>query len=349
MAKEPSVAWPRVLERSLCYAFGCWEVLDARRPRPVDVVLGRSDGLGSSLFAPVAFPGAPVVQMFDGYFDPRRREPGDEAESRPEGYSHWRAAANAIDLVELENGVTPWTPTEYQRLLFPAEYRDDFLVLHDGVETRGLPPRNRDRLTIGGRTIPNGARVVTFMARSLDRLRGFDRFVAVVARLQREFPDLIAVALGDTAVVHPHDTAHFGLDYPALLLAQTPVPDPSRLWMPGTLPRADVQRLLSRSDLHVYASRPHPASRSMVEAMAAGCLVMAFDSEAAREFVEPGITGFIVNETDIANVSVSLLRDLDAHQPLGLAAKERTKRLYARDVVLPRLASLFDGLSARGG
>src|SRR5688572_6577346 len=60
VAREPSAAWTRQLERGLCYAYGCWEVLDARRPRPVDLVLGRSEGLGSALFAPVSLPGVPV-------------------------------------------------------------------------------------------------------------------------------------------------------------------------------------------------------------------------------------------------------------------------------------------------
>ena len=34
VAREPAVPWSRTLERSLCYSYGCWEVLEARRPRP---------------------------------------------------------------------------------------------------------------------------------------------------------------------------------------------------------------------------------------------------------------------------------------------------------------------------
>src|SRR6516225_7421263 len=64
-AREASVPWTRLLERGLCYAYGCWEVLEARRPRPVDLVLGRSVGLGSTLFVPVSLPGVPIVNLFD--------------------------------------------------------------------------------------------------------------------------------------------------------------------------------------------------------------------------------------------------------------------------------------------
>jgi hypothetical protein len=52
VAREAAVPWTRFLERGLCYAYACWEVLEARRPRPVDLVLGSSAGLGSTLFVP---------------------------------------------------------------------------------------------------------------------------------------------------------------------------------------------------------------------------------------------------------------------------------------------------------
>jgi glycosyltransferase involved in cell wall biosynthesis len=317
-------------------------VLDARRPRPVDVILGRSAGLGSTLFAPVNYPAAPVVQFFDSYFDPSRSE---HDAGQPEAFGHWRRAANAIELVELENGVTPWTPTAYQRGLFPTEYRDDFLVLHDGVETRGLPGRNRGRLVLGDRTIPEGVPVVTFVARSLDHVRGFDRFATLAGRLQREFPDLIAVAAGRPVVERTLDHAHFGRDYPALVLADHLAIDRDRFWLPGMLPSGDLCRLLARSDLHVVASRPHPASRSLVQSMAAGCAVVAFDTEAVREFVEDGTSGRLVaDEGSAYEAALMLLRDREAARVLGEASREVAHARYARDVTLPGLADVFDRL-----
>ena len=140
---------------------------------PVNVVLGRSDGLGSSLFAPVHTPRVPVVQFFDYHFHAREHDLADEAGPEiPAAYYHWRRAANAIDLLDLENGPLPWAPTAWQRGLFPAEYRDDFFVLHDGVDARRFAPKPGRARSIAGRTIPDGARVVTFIARSLDRSVG---------------------------------------------------------------------------------------------------------------------------------------------------------------------------------
>src|SRR5207245_2421280 len=112
---EPSVGWMRTLERSLCYAYGCWEVLETKRPRPVDLVLGRSAGLGSTLFAPVAFPRVPIVNLFDYHYQAASNDLMDDCLSEcPPAYRHWRRSANAIDLLDLENNVTPWIPTQWQ-------------------------------------------------------------------------------------------------------------------------------------------------------------------------------------------------------------------------------------------
>ena len=107
-AREPSVPWQRQLERGLCYAYGCWEVLETRRPRPVDLVLGRSAGLGSTLFAPVFASAAPIVNLFDYFLHPHTNDLAAEADSEmPVEYFHWRRSANAMDLLDVENGVVP--------------------------------------------------------------------------------------------------------------------------------------------------------------------------------------------------------------------------------------------------
>ena len=40
-----------------------FDALEKQRPRPIDLVLGRSGGLGSTLFVPVHQPGVPVVTV----------------------------------------------------------------------------------------------------------------------------------------------------------------------------------------------------------------------------------------------------------------------------------------------
>lgn len=348
IAREPSAPWTRLLERGLCYSYGCWEVLEQNRPKPIDVIVGRSNGLGSSLFAPVYRP-APVINFFDYYIHTRQYDLADEARPEtPSTYFHWRRSASAIELLDLENCDVAWTPTAWQRDLFPPEYEGDFQVLHDGVDTRLFAPQKRPGpRTIQGRTIPEGMRVVTFVAQALERLRGFDRFWALANTLLRAHKDVICVAVGTPVVQRGLDIDFHQRDYAAHLRALTPPHDPDRLWLLGSLPRTAVADVLAASDLHVAPGRRYPVARSLLEAMACGRVVLASDSEPFREVITHERTGLLLNPADAdawASQALRVLDDPAAFRPLGDAAAALVRERYAQDVTLPRLAAMFDQL-----
>jgi glycosyltransferase involved in cell wall biosynthesis len=348
VAREQAVSWTRSLERGLCYAYGCWEVLEARRPRPIDLVLGRSAGLGSTLFAPAHLPRIPIVNLFDYHFHPHHHDLAGEPDrpTTPE-YLAWRRTANAMDLLDLENGVHPWVPTAWQRDLFPPEYRGDFTVLFDGVDASRLhrdPARPR---VVAGTPVPPGMHVVSFVARRLDRLRGFDRFARLANRLLRECPDVLCVAAGGRTVDRGLDVLHFGQDYAAHVFREEPPMDPERFRLLGDITLEGIAELLKASDLHVYPGRPYPVARSLVEAMAAGCVVLAADTAPVREIVTPGTTGLLVppDDADAAfEQALAVLADPAAHRPLGDAAADLVRQRLARDATLPALAAWFEQL-----
>jgi glycosyltransferase involved in cell wall biosynthesis len=358
VARDAAVGWTRTLERSLCYAYGCWEVLEQKRPRAIDLVVGRSAGLGSSLFAPVYWPAAPVVNFLDYYYHAHRHDLADEAgPDTPASYFHWRRSMAAIELLDLEHAALGWTATNWQRGLFPAEYRDGLLVLHDGIDAQrftgpSLRAVSDGTRSIAGRTIPAGTRVVSFAARSLDRLRGFDRFLRAANRLLAARADVVCVALGEPTVSRGLDVVFHNKDYPAHLMAQEPPFDPDRLWMVGRASPAVVAEGFAASDLHIAPSRPYPVARSLLEAMAAGCVVLASDTEPHREVIVPGRTGLLVDGQDIEALvrqALAVLADPAGHRPLGDAAAAVIRERYSRDVCLPRLAEQFSALAdARG-
>ncbi len=348
VAREQVVPWARHLERGMCYAYGAYEVMDMKRPRPLDAIVGRSAGLGSTLFASLIYPGLPVINYFDGFLRPRKNDLADEdAPHLPAEYVHWRRAANAMDFLDLENRVVPWAPSSWQRGLYPREYHDDFFVLFEGVDTRRFEDRAGPRV-VAGRRLDEGTRLVTFVTRVPDRLRGFDRFLTLANRLIRERSDVVCACVGQGVVERMHDVRFPGKDYAQGLLDADPPSDPSRLWRFGNVPRGVVAELLRASDLHVYPSRPFAVSRSMVEAMAAGSVVMAWDSEPVREFVEPDRTGLIVPTDDpeaAYRQAVEVLDDPGRFRPVGEAAAEAARERFSHDVLLPRLASRLDALT----
>jgi glycosyltransferase involved in cell wall biosynthesis len=351
--RESSVTWQRSLERSLCYSFGAWEVINSRRPRPIDVVLGRSDGLGSSLFAPVYTPRTPVVQLFDYYYHSHEHDLSDEmGPGTPPAYYHWRNSTNAIDLLDLENGVLPWAPTAWQRDLYPPEYRDDFFVLHDGIDARIFKPRTDRSRIISGRTIPDGAKIVTFVARCLDQLRGFDRFLRLANALIRQRSDVIAVVVGDPQVTRTLDVSFHGKSYRDHLLKTHLPTDPDRLWFTGAVTQETLAEIFARSDLHIYPSRTYPVSRSLIQAMASGCVILASDDAPVREIIRHDIDGLLVKPDDPDAWFESATRALDdqaGHRPLGDAARGLVLERFDRDVTLPSLAARLNQLAGLGG
>jgi glycosyltransferase involved in cell wall biosynthesis len=356
VAREPAADWTRTLERGLCYAYGAWEVMDFRRVRPVDVVLGRSAGLGSTLFAPVTYPRTPVVNLFDGYVRPRAGDLWPEDGPRlPFDYACWRRVASTMDLLDLENGVVPWTPTAWQRDTYPAEYRDRFRVLHDGIDAARFESArlaSRRPLVVGGRTIDAGTKVVTFVARRLDRLRGFDRFLHLANGLLKARADVVCVAVGGGTVERMLDVSHYGADYGAAAMAADPPADPARLWTPGFLDPPAVAALLGASDLHVVASREAPVSRSTLEAMAAGAPVLAIDSPALREVIAPGVSGLLAPGDDPdapLRSALEALGDPASLQALSEAAAEVVRSRFDREVTGPALAAWLNDLAGRGG
>ena len=159
--------------------------------------------------------------------------------------------------------------------------------------------------------------------------------------------------VGDPIVRRGLDVTFHNKDYPAHLLAQRPVADPQRLWFLGASTPETVAEVLAASDLHIAPGRVYPVARSLLEAMAAGCVVLASDTEPHRQVIRHEETGLLVDARDddaLARRALAVLEDPAAHRPLGDAAAVLVRERYSQDACLPRLAEQFVSLAAdRGG
>ncbi len=92
-----------------------------------------------------------------------------------------------------------------------------------------------------------------------------------------------------------------------------------------------------------------PFGLVMIEAMLAGCPVVAFRRGAAPEVIEPGVTGFLVG--DVGEMAAAL-RDADRIDRIACAARARARfsaERMARDYLEVYRAAIARGAAGPGG
>jgi glycosyltransferase involved in cell wall biosynthesis len=97
-----------------------------------------------------------------------------------------------------------------------------------------------------------------------------------------------------------------------------------RVHFVGKLPYANYLQLLQVSRCHVYLTYPFVLSWSCLEAMSAGCVVVASRTAPVEEVIEHGVNGLLVDFFDVqalAETTVQVLADPSAHANLRSAAR----------------------------
>jgi len=110
--------------------------------------------------------------------------------------------------------------------------------------------------------------------------------------------------------------------------------------------------LLQLSTVHVYLTYPFVLSWSLLEAMSAGCAIVASDTAPVREVITHDQTGCLVDFFDpaaLAHGIAALLDDPARRRRLGQAARAKVRARYdLHSVCLPAQMKWFDRLLSMG-
>jgi len=340
----------RTFENAVAHAHGVFEALEPLHEelRP-DLVVGHS-GFGSTLFLPELWPETPLVGYFEYFYRPH----GSDLDFRPdfpplpEDVLRSRAR-NAMIMLDLEQCRAGYSPTHYQRSLFPDAYRPRIRVVHDGVDTTLWRRRDKAKARAAFGLDP-GAHVVTYVSRGLESMRGFDVFMRAAKRICDINPAAVVLVVGEDRVAYGGDLKRVsGTSFKEHVLAQDNY-DLERIRFLGHVPPRQLAEVLSAGDVHVYLTVPFVLSWSLLDAMACGCVVVASDTEPVREVVRYGENGLLVDFFDqegLAEAALDVLADPGAYAHLARAAEETVRAEYSLDVALPRLAELYEAVIRR--
>ncbi|MDD8022713.1 MAG: glycosyltransferase [Paracoccaceae bacterium] len=299
-------------ERGLKAALAARQMRDTLGYVP-DVIFGHS-GWGETLFLREIWPEAKLLVYaelmyrttgLDTDFDPEFARPA--LESR---ISTTARAAHLIQaMVQADAGLSP---TEFQAATFPPELRAKITVCHDGVNTDIVRPNPQARLDIPGTTLSfrPGDEVISFVNRSLEPYRGYHSFM-------RALPDVLAARPNAHVVIVGDEGQSYGAppkgdkSWKQIFLDEVRDRlDLNRVHFLGRVPYPTFLSLLQVSRVHAYLTYPFVLSWSLMEAMAAGCHVVASDTAPVREVIRPGANGQLVDFFDIPAWSAKLTEAL---------------------------------------
>ena len=336
--------YAEMAERGWLAARGARALRDRHGYAP-DLIVGHS-GWGETLFLREIWPEAKLLVYAELMYRTRGQDVGFDPEISPgtdEGrVSTIARSAHLIQgLVQADAGLAP---TRYQADSFPPELRQKLTVIHDGIDTDIVRPNPEATLTLpGGRTLRAGDEVLSYVSRSLEPYRGFHVFMRALPAVLAARPQAQVVLVGGDGVSYgakPRDAE----TWKARMLAEVGDRlDLSRVHFLGRVPYPTYLSLLQVARAHCYLTYPFVLSWSLTEAMAAGKLIVASDTETVRELIREGENGRLVGFFDREALEAALIRalagDPDAAR-LGEAARRTIVEGYdLRRVCLPRLVA----------
>jgi glycosyltransferase involved in cell wall biosynthesis len=339
--KDAETPWPQIHGQALACARTVFDAVRARPDLRPDLVVGHGGLVPTLLLRELL--DCPLLDYCEYYFAPRHKDLTYRLDLPPvEPAPFFPRCINAATLLNLAACDAAYTPTHWQRQAFPERFRGKIEVHPDGIDTELYRPRP-DPPAVPG--VPADARVVTFVARGLESVRGFDLFMGLARRIAGARPDVHFVVVGGDATHYGWDTLFTGGGtFKEWVLARYDG-DLSRVHFPGMVEPSRLADMLARSDLHVYLSVPFVPSWSLLNALSAGCVVLAGDVAPVREIIEPGKHGLLAPLFDLEELTRVALRVLDdpaEYAPLGEGGRRLVEERYSLEVAVPALKDFFE-------
>jgi glycosyltransferase involved in cell wall biosynthesis len=244
------------------------------------------------------------------------------------------------------------SPTHWQASLFPEPFKSQISVVHDGIDTDFIVPNSDVTLTIKNNNdedvkLAKEDEVITFVSRNLEPYRGYHIFMRALPHLLKAKPNARVLIVGADSVsygAHPDEKKYGASKWKDVFIneVRTQISDEDwhRVHFLGHVSYSNFITLLQLSTVHIYLTYPFVLSWSLIEAMSAGCAIVASDTPPVKEVIAHNETGVLINFFDsqsLVNCVVKLLDNPHDRQRLGINARKFAQKNYdLKQVCLPQ-------------
>lgn len=308
-------------------------------------------GWGESLFVRDVWPKARLAIYCEYFYRAEGGDVGFDAEfpQSDVGTACRLRLKNANHLLHMEAAHAGLAPTVWQASTFPEAFRPNIRVIHDGIDTLRVVPDATVSMTLNEQLrLTRSDEIITFVNRNLEPYRGYHIFM-------RALPDILAARPSARVFIVGGNEVSYGAKAPGgaswrqIFLDEVKSSlDMSRVHFLGRVPYESFIRLLQISSVHVYLTYPFVLSWSLMEAMSAGCAIVASATPPVEEVVESGVNGRLFPFFDVRSLSENvndLLADRVERERLGMNARAFMRQTYdLKSVCLPRQLAWVQGL-----
>jgi glycosyltransferase involved in cell wall biosynthesis len=259
---------------------------------------------------------------------------------------------NATQLVELEYCTKGYCTTPFQKSTYPAAYQHKLSVIFDGIDTDFYKPGEVGLNSELKRTWPADAKLVTYVSRGLEAMRGFDIFMDVAHRVCQKRDDVHFVIAGNPRTNYGSEMISVKEStFKDHVMKKRPY-DLNRFHFLDWISERALVDLFRLSDCHFYWTVPFTLSWSLLQAMSTGCLVIASGTAPVRDAIEHAATGLLAEpyaKEEITELILDVLDNATRYQKLRATAREVALRKYAFQGCLPKLARFVVDLQGLTG